>query len=99
MVYAEANGLALEDIKGKVVRHKCDEPKCVNPEHLELGTPKDNMDDRTKRDRARGLSIKMAEWIVDRIDSGESGLAIGRELGIPSSTIYHCRKRVNAHRR
>ncbi|QYC54112.1 HNH endonuclease [Mycobacterium phage Roksolana] len=36
---------------GLVVRHKCDVPKCCNPDHLALGTQQQNVDDRTKRGR------------------------------------------------
>ena len=38
--------------KGKVVRHSCDVPVCVNPQHLLLGTYRDNTADMFARGRA-----------------------------------------------
>lgn len=38
---------------GLLVRHKCDVTLCVNPEHLEVGTQTDNMQDASKRGRIR----------------------------------------------
>lgn len=35
----------------KVVRHKCDNPPCINPQHLEAGTIADNNKDRKVRGR------------------------------------------------
>ncbi len=36
---------------GMVVRHKCDVKLCVNPDHLELGTHADNVNDTMSRGR------------------------------------------------
>ena len=48
--------------RGLVVRHKCDVMNCVNPEHLELGTNEDNVDDRN----ARGRSVGSGKARLDR---------------------------------
>lgn len=37
--------------KGLIVRHKCDTALCCNPNHLEIGTHKDNTQDMLKRKR------------------------------------------------
>lgn len=41
-------------LRGEQVQHRCDNPLCVRPSHLKLGTQQDNSDDMKKRDRPRG---------------------------------------------
>ncbi|MCK9325021.1 MAG: HNH endonuclease [Bacteroidales bacterium] len=54
--------------KGMVVRHKCDNPRCINPLHLELGTQGDNNRDRNERDRtARGTRGGRTKLTVSQV--------------------------------
>lgn len=51
-----------------VVRHKCDVRCCVNPNHLELGTSQDNVNDRNERGRtARGHRVSRTRLSDDDV--------------------------------
>lgn len=100
VAYALANGLEMADLDGKIVRHKCDNPHCCNPEHLELGTHQDNEDDKTLRGRRpKGESVgtsKLTLEIVEEIrriyvkQSTEFGsVALGKKYGVHSSNIRY----------
>lgn len=49
--YCEAHNCTYESIRGYIIRHTCDTPSCVNPDHLLIGSHADNMRDRAERKR------------------------------------------------
>lgn len=50
-----------DNMDGIVIRHTCDNPKCINPDHLVPGSPKDNMADRDARERHGAAKLSHAE--------------------------------------
>ena len=55
---------------GMHVLHSCDNPQCVNPDHLRVGTAKENKADAVKRGRAKynlsALQEGRAKLVGDR---------------------------------
>ena len=87
---------------GTCVLHKCDTKKCVNPNHLFLGSNKQNMLDKVQKNRqARGESFgtaKLTEKEVLEIRSkyipviNSLGM-LAKEYNVSNPTIYHIVKR------
>lgn len=54
----------------QVCRHTCDNPRCINPEHLIDGTPRDNVHDMMSRGRGlRGEQKPLAKLTVEQVRS------------------------------
>lgn len=99
VAYETANGPIPN---GLVVRHQCDNPKCCNPNHLLIGTHKDNVHDCIQRGRARraviiGTQNGRAKITADDVRlirrSNKSTYALARELRISREQIGHIRNR------
>ncbi|NBW08269.1 MAG: HNH endonuclease [Caulobacteraceae bacterium] len=63
---------------GAVIRHTCDNPSCINPAHLTVGTQADNNGDMVKRNRNRFGSLHHAAKLTEK-DIPEILAAKGKE--------------------
>ena len=99
--YKRAHRLSYELKNGEIpdgmyVLHSCDNPSCVNPNHLRVGTQLENVADMTKRKRApyrKGAShgkAVLTELSVQRIriiDGALSAPRLAKILNVTKSAI------------
>lgn len=93
--HSNAHRFIYEIFKGPIppgmhVLHSCDNRKCVNPEHLSVGTPQQNVDDRNARSR-NASKRKLTPAQVREIRDGLRCRDAMRAFGIAASTYYLAR--------
>jgi hypothetical protein len=94
VAWEQANGRSVPD--GLVVRHRCDNPPCIEPEHLILGTQRQNVADMFKRGRCNraGERNNTAKLTVDAVQAirakhavGQSVRNLSRDYGVSESQV------------
>ena len=99
VAYAFFNGV---DPKDKFVCHSCDNPKCINPDHLWLGTHQHNMNDMVEKGRqalqngfnngACKITKENLVEIVRMLKKGYSNKAIADKFSVTHSSISSIRR-------
>lgn len=84
--------------KGKKLLHRCDNPYCVNPDHLFVGTTaENNADCKAKGRNARGTKHPMnklseAQVLAIRAASGKQR-DIAKQYGVSQGLVWHIKHR------
>ena len=90
--WMEANDAEIPD--GMVVMHSCDNPICVNPEHLSVGSRSDNMRDCVTKGRhtspCRVLTDEQQEYVLA---SEKNATEMAKELPVTARAIRNFRQR------
>lgn len=87
--------------QGKLILHNCDTPACINPDHLRIGTHKENMRDKVTRNRQSrthgtkaGKLAKLTEEDVIYIRQDQRPYKIIAEMyGVHPGTIGDIKRR------
>jgi hypothetical protein len=98
-IYAEKFGEIPEKL---VVRHKCDNRMCINLDHLELGTYKENMNDMITRGRQvipnrEGENNSNNKLTADQVrdirsDTSSTNVALAKKYDVTHQLISLIRK-------
>jgi len=93
-----AHRVSYEFYKGPItdglhVLHTCDNPSCVNPDHLFLGTNRDNVNDRIAKGR-QGHKLKPNDVIqIRQILPTHRDIDIGKMFGVSRKLINNIRNK------
>ncbi len=85
---------------GLVVRHTCDVPGCLNPDHLVIGTQADNRRDCVERGRhATGSQVHTSKLTEDQREliawSTAPTAELARRYGVHASTVRRVKRRAH----
>ena len=76
--------------KGMETRHSCDNPPCVNPEHLRFGSHVENVRDMHERGRAARSGKLLDAQIIEMRERRERGarqLDLARDYGVSDGQV------------
>ena len=89
--------------EGLLVCHHCDNPSCVNPTHLFMGTQKDNIQDALAKGRLKSPGLKgeahgraklTEEQVLSIRTSGRSEADLARKYNVDRKAIWNIKNHI-----
>ena len=79
---------------GMEVRHKCNNPSCSKPDHLHIGTHKENMNDKKKCNKPIKKSVCLSKQERVEIVNDKSGTieTLARDYNVSFKTVINIRR-------
>lgn len=105
--YAKINGkvwlahrYSYQAVKGDIpsgfeVMHSCDNPACINPQHLSLGSHVDNMNDMHAKERHHHIISNSQK--IEIASSSESNKELAKRFVVSERTIRHVKTKGITH--
>jgi hypothetical protein len=90
VAYCVHHGLDLYDIRDEVVMHLCHNRPCINPDHLKLGSHRDNVMSSLQDDRIFGgnkLTASDVEQIDGYLRAGYQVKEVAEMYGVAPTTV------------
>ena len=90
-----AHRVSWEAFKGEALEpkqllcHSCDNPSCVNPDHLFIGSHLDNSQDAVSKGRMGKLSSQQVEDIRQAMADGVLQKALAAEYGVSTALVSY----------
>jgi hypothetical protein len=84
VAFALANGPVPA---GQCVCHRCDNPPCVNPAHLFLGTQQENMRDMSRKRRGHALTADQVAEVRALREGGLTVREVAARFGVSAATV------------
>ena len=78
---------------GKIVMHSCDNPPCVNPKHLKVGTHSDNSRDMLRKHRSNRQKISNQDAEVIRHTHARFIRLLARKYRLTTTSIHYIIRR------
>ncbi len=81
-----------------VIRHTCDNPMCINPDHLLKGTHQDNVRDRVSRNRSaigvqNGCAKLTEAQVLEIYNSTDTNKGLARKYHVSPKLIYDIKRK------